>query len=131
MKSKKQFWIDAYQKTLDEYIANTHEADCNTCKKCISTVYLYAKTKPLFSLNVSRVCRLCPESIFSYTFSVPCTYRKCQPDNSVNLKRIEKKRVIEYHKRAINFLKSMNRFNMEKFKQQLLKIDENVYEIIK
>ena len=111
-KTKKQQWLEAYEITLGEYQGNIHKADRIVCAKCIL---------------VREDCSKCPEKVFATENSnLHCLYREAGAQSSRFLSETQRRDLIEYHERAVEFLKSMKRFNFKSFQNYLLKVDEEI-----
>ena len=95
MKSYKEKWIKAYEITMEEYANGTHNASIHQCTKCKLANYYDGET-----------CYFCPESVFGGSFG--CLNRNndaitvCE---NVDPKKIN--RLVEYHKQAIELLKTI------------------------
>lgn len=111
-KSIKQRWIEAYETTLREYKENRHYIITTNCTKCIL---------------VDIICIHCPENVFSSSSYYGCIKRdNTKADDSKYLSTQHRTKVIKYHKRAIEYLKSIKRFNLKTFSNKLVKIDRDI-----
>jgi hypothetical protein len=115
--TKKDKWLECYKHTLNEYENDTHDNSPFTCKKCI-----------LAGFSKFSTCNYCPESVFNNdlycTIGLGCTNRNAAAKYSLGLSPRKKQNLITYHKKAIKYLESIDKFNMDEFKMKLLIIDK-------
>ena len=119
----KSIYIEAYEKTCQEYEKGTHIAVQETCHKC-KLWY-----RPDLSFNY---CKECPETAFCRTGGVGCVFRDNLAKNSKNLDAAERASMIEYHKEVINLIKTSPKWDwdeLEKVKSKLPEIDSHLYTI--
>ena len=106
--------IRDYTDTMNEYINKTHLLNISTCVKC--------KTAGVIDSYDS--CFKCPEYIFKSQLTAGCQNRITYAINNTNENYdIIVIDIIEYHKQAITYLKSIKRFNMKQFRNELIRID--------
>lgn len=111
--TKKERWLRAYKKTRDEYVNDTHIADPGICAKCLI-------------VHPANGCEGCPEETFAIGGFGGCTSRFTYATDSGRLSKKKKKRIIEYHNRAIEWLESQKRFSLKRFSKEILEIDEDI-----
>ena len=118
----KELWLKAYEQTLKEYEENNHDFDDLCCQKCILANRIERINKQL-----PPYCEECPENIFKGASFIPgCRFRKVSAMSSNWLSTHHKLLLIEYHKQAIEVLQKMEKWNLEEFQNELVKIDKKL-----
>lgn len=114
MKISKKNWIKAYKETLRQYETDTHDNTTYHCSKCI-----------LVNINKNS-CINCPEDVFKKLRLYGCLERNNPAVSSNDIRLSTKKKIIEYHKKAINYLENMKRYSKKDFSLYLKKIDNEI-----
>lgn len=114
----KEQWLEAYEQTRSEYINGTHKCRIQTCAKCIL-------------LNDTESCTGCPEQAHIPTDrldigEVGCTKRSIRPEHSYKIDNKTKNDLIEYHTKAINYLKRVKNYSLARFMRRLRAIDKEI-----
>lgn len=124
---KHQEWIEAYESVLTSYKLGTHMNDSSTCAKCL----LARKLSLIYNEDMSQLeaefrvpCTHCPESIFDEFMG--CIERPSCSAFSIDVAEcydedIEEKisLLVEYHEKAIDFLKNNLECTFEEFQEFL------------
>jgi hypothetical protein len=121
MEATKERWVKAYKHTLKLYQTDKHLNDSSLCAKCKLTIKMANEITSDY-----RRCSLCPETAFSSYNG--CVTRYTVAQDSKHLSPIKKEQIIEYHNRAIEFLNSMDEFDMVTVMEELINIDQSIKE---